>query len=282
MFLLIRKDITKWFFDLLKYIGLFFFYLFLSSIILYIVFFIFNQDIENSLDVLDLNFFVIFQVPVLIGTILLGKAMNKSLSLEDFRMEQIIQGLIIGFFLICLFIISQVLLGTTNFSWNGFSLELAVYLALFILVAVNEEILFRHLLFGHLCAKLNNKHATIVCSLIFSLIHAGNDNFNLVGFVTIFLFGVLMSVFYIRYNNLSVPIATHFTWNFFQGPVFGYPVSGLQVKSLLSAEIAGHNFYINGGNFGAEGSLLLVFIIAIYIYFISMGKGFVDIRFSKK
>jgi len=280
MLLVISKEMRQWSFQLLRFIGLWFFYVGVFSVILLIGFAVVNIDVKTRLDSLDTNFLVVFQIPILIGTILLGKATNNSLSLKDFRIPQILQGLIIGFLLMFVFVVIQLVLGSTNFSWNGFHLEIGICLFLFILVAINEELLFRHLFFSHLCKRFNIKYSIIICSLIFSLIHLGNDNFNWVGFVTIFLFGVLMSLFYIKYNNLSVPIASHFAWNFFQGPVFGYPVSGLQVKSIFSADIAGHNFYLNGGNFGAEGSILVVLIIIIFIYMISKHAGFSDIRYT--
>jgi hypothetical protein len=47
----------------------------------------------------------------------------------------------------------------------------------------------------------------------------------------------------------------HFSWNFFQGPVFGYEVSGLGLESIIQQTLMGPTIF-TGGPFGFEGSLL--------------------------
>ena len=56
----------------------------------------------------------------------------------------------------------------------------------------------------------------------------------------------------------------HLTWNFFQGPVFGYEVSGFHTQSIITQEIKG-NPIITGGEFGFEGSILATVISIIMI-----------------
>ena len=48
------------------------------------------------------------------------------------------------------------------------------------------------------------------------------------------------------------PHTTHFAWNFFQGQVFGWPVSGVVVPSLLQTSTTGPE-WITGGGYGPEG-----------------------------
>jgi MYXO-CTERM domain-containing protein len=69
------------------------------------------------------------------------------------------------------------------------------------------------------------------------------------------LAGLLFAVAYLLTRNLWLPIALHFSWNYFQGPVFGFPVSGLRFPSLLALEISSGALPFSGGSFGPEGGL---------------------------
>lgn len=63
----------------------------------------------------------------------------------------------------------------------------------------------------------------------------------------------------------------HFAWNFFQGPVLGFKVSGLALQSIFEQQLKGPDL-ITGGQFGVEGSviqsvvLLLTFASLAWIY----------------
>ena len=47
----------------------------------------------------------------------------------------------------------------------------------------------------------------------------------------------------------------HFTWNTFQGVIYGMPVSGLTVPGVVKTEFTANNL-LNGGMFGIEGGIL--------------------------
>ena len=63
------------------------------------------------------------------------------------------------------------------------------------------------------------------------------------------------------------PIALHFSWNFFQGPIFGFEVSGIELNSLIVQEITGSDL-LTGGDFGLEGSALLSVLLLLSIFFV--------------
>ena len=56
----------------------------------------------------------------------------------------------------------------------------------------------------------------------------------------------------------------HFSWNFFQGPVFGFEVSGINFGSIITQSVSGHEL-ITGGEFGFEGSILASCLTALAI-----------------
>ncbi|HSZ85672.1 MAG TPA: hypothetical protein VK787_06555, partial [Puia sp.] len=62
----------------------------------------------------------------------------------------------------------------------------------------------------------------------------------------------------------------HLSWNFFQGPILGYKMSGVNFPVLLEQEIKG-DAAITGGDFGFEASMiniLLLLIAVSVLYFI--------------
>lgn len=72
-----------------------------------------------------------------------------------------------------------------------------------------------------------------------------------------------------------MPIGYHITWNYFQGSVFGLPVSGNDLNGLYTSKLLSENIF-NGGGFGPEGGLLVTFVMVISIalfYLLSRKKA---------
>lgn len=61
-----------------------------------------------------------------------------------------------------------------------------------------------------------------------------------------------------------MPIGYHITWNYFQGSVFGLPVSGNKSAGLYTSKLVEYNI-LNGGGFGPEGGLVVTAIIILSI-----------------
>jgi uncharacterized protein len=89
--------------------------------------------------------------------------------------------------------------------------------------------------------------------------------------VNIFLAGILLGVNYIYTRNLWFGWLLHFSWNFFQGSVLGYNISGLTLQPVLTQEMKGAD-WLTGGQFGFEGSVvsavlqLLAILILVFVY----------------
>lgn len=155
--------------------------------------------------------------------------------------------------------------------------DLAMTWILMLLVAVTEEVAFRGFVLGRMLnAGINRFVALFLSSAIFSMMHISNPNFSSMSFLNIMLAGVLMGSTYLYTRNLWFPIALHLFWNWFQGPVLGFGVSGAQYgNSLLTLNFPEDNI-INGGAFGFESSVLCtaLTIIAIMITLKSASKQF--------
>jgi membrane protease YdiL (CAAX protease family) len=147
--------------------------------------------------------------------------------------------------------------------------EILLSIGLFIIVAINEEVLMRGYVLRNLMYSYNKHIALIFSSILFSLMHGLNPNMEWLSYLNLFLAGILLGSTYIFTKNLWFPIALHFSWNFFQ-TLFGFNVSGQDFYSLIEFKIAKTNL-INGGLFGFEGSIFciviqLILITAILIY----------------
>lgn len=134
--------------------------------------------------------------------------------------------------------------------------------------AVFEELFFRLLLFGSLVEFVKSRTLIVIMvSVLFSVFHFPETTLT---FSSYFLGGVMYGYVYLKFKNILVPVAIHFSWNFIQGTVFGYPVSGMRSVGVLELSISPDPFY-NGGNQGPEASMMgillrILIILMIYLY----------------
>ncbi|TEU14265.1 MAG: CPBP family intramembrane metalloprotease [Anaerolineales bacterium] len=134
-------------------------------------------------------------------------------------------------------------------------LMLAGYFTLFILAGASEEIMFRGYILQNLREWPGTTLAVVISSILFGLVHVLNPNFNLFAALNIALAGVAFCYAYLITGNLWLPLAFHFSWNFFQGPIFSFPVSGMISGGLLLTQVSQAGSAITGGAFGPEGGL---------------------------
>ncbi|HUR10028.1 MAG TPA: type II CAAX endopeptidase family protein [Flavitalea sp.] len=138
-----------------------------------------------------------------------------------------------------------------------------IMLVLFIAAAA-EEIVFRGYILSRLKESVNSVWAIFISAAGFTVMHATNPDIDWMPLVNIFLGGIFFGIGCQYYGgNLCFPILFHFGWNFIQGPVLGYKVSGIVLPSLLGQDLSG-NALLTGGGFGLEGSILtaLLFLSA--------------------
>ncbi|MDY0395526.1 CPBP family intramembrane glutamic endopeptidase [Virgibacillus halophilus] len=145
-----------------------------------------------------------------------------------------------------------------------FSMYTLTYLLLFILVGFSEEMFFRGLIVSTLRSRGNSTVVVyVVSALIFGLAHGANPNASLLGIINIFLVGLLFIYMYVVTERLWLPIGYHITWNYFQGNVFGFPVSGTNPHGIYHVTVDDNTSFLTGGSFGLEGGLMATILIIV-------------------
>lgn len=127
----------------------------------------------------------------------------------------------------------------------------------FVFVGWNEELLSRGYHLQTLASGLNLFWGVVISSAVFGVLHLGNPNATWVSAAGIFLAGLFLAYGYLSTKQLWLPIGLHIGWNFFEGVVFGFPVSGLDIYRLMRITVDGPELW-TGGRFGPEAGLVVV------------------------
>lgn len=173
---------------------------------------------------------------------------------------------LIGFF-VCV-ITGSITIDSIRFDNYSFFLSLLVYIP----GAFIEEILMRGYLLNRLLrTRLNPWVSILIVSCIFSLLHLANPGIGIVAVINLIISGIVFGIIFLYTKNLLFPIISHFMWNWLQGSVFGFKVSGEDYFSSLITFSMNKPDLINGGDFGFEGSVLCCFLliieaVAMYVY----------------
>jgi len=197
---------------------------------------------------------------------------QRSIKSLGFSFKKRFIDIVVGF-LIALGIIGVGSIILSLFNYVSFSLsEIDIYslflsFLLFIMVALNEEIFARGYILNNLMSSMNKYLALSISAIIFALLHSLNFGLTIWAMVNLFLAGIILGSTYIFTKNLWFPISLHLFWNYFQGPVLGYSVSGQKHESAFTVKLFGSNL-MNGGDFGFEGSIICTILLFMAIIMI--------------
>ncbi|MDP4088651.1 MAG: CPBP family intramembrane metalloprotease [Bacillota bacterium] len=147
------------------------------------------------------------------------------------------------------------------------NLSMLTGLVLFIFVGIDEEMFSRGYCITVLKQTGNKYVIFIVSAVVFALMHSFNPGMNAFSYVNLFLFGLLTAYMAIKSGNLWLSIGYHITWNYFEGNVFGFLVSGQTTNSAYNLKVNGYNL-INGGAFGPEGGIVVTLVLGLSFLFL--------------
>jgi len=228
----------------------------------------------------QLNNLIVMTLSIYIARRWLDKRSFTSLGLKlDKKMwSDLFAGIGITFVMMGFIFIAEWTLGWISFegfAWQSESasfvtLNLLGILAVFILVGWNEELLSRGYQLQNIADGINLRWGVLISSAVFGILHLGNPNATWLSAAGIFLAGLFLAYGYTSTKQLWLPIGLHFGWNFFEGVIFGFPVSGMDFYSLTHINVNGPSLW-TGGAFGPEAGLIFIPAVAlgaglIYLY----------------
>lgn len=197
---------------------------------------------------------------------------------KDHWLTKYLTGLLIGFAMMSIVVIILLVSGHISLEKNNIqptgisSLPFILILLIgWIIQGASEEIVTRGYLMNVLKNKYNVPVALLITSTLFGLLHLGNPSVNPIAIINIILVGLFFGLCTIKTNNLWLACGIHSAWNFAQGNIFGFEVSGIDtsVGSLIDLNLKG-NTLITGGAFGPEAGLsstiVLILSIGIILY----------------
>jgi membrane protease YdiL (CAAX protease family) len=154
----------------------------------------------------------------------------------------------------------------------GIRLDVGALLAAlvaFVCVGAAEELVMRGVVLQQVALGWGVVAGVGVSSAVFALIHVPNvlvaEVDPLVGVLAVVILGLLGLIFagaYLWTERLWLPIALHVSWNFGQGALLGFPVSGTPSQGLVQPALAGPD-WLTGGSFGPEGGVVGLLAIGL-------------------
>ncbi|MEO8001141.1 MAG: type II CAAX endopeptidase family protein [Arenimonas sp.] len=153
---------------------------------------------------------------------------------------------------------------------------------MFLFVALFEETLFRGFIFQRLLDGTGIWFPQILLAVLFAMGHW--DNPGMQGTTKIFasfelaLAAILLGLAYLRTRSLALPIGIHLGWNWSQGHLLGFGVSGIEQVGWFKPLLENKPQWLTGGDFGPEASVFAVVSDLMLIALLWKWKGSVPAR----
>ena len=145
-------------------------------------------------------------------------------------------------------------------------------------VAFREELLARGYPFQRLVEGAGPWVGQLVFAGVFALAHWGNPGMHGAtkawATLNIALAGLLLGFCYLRTRSLALPIGVHLGWNWAQGSLLGFGVSGTtDLRGFWIPVFHGKPEWLTGGAFGLEASLPCALVSAVAVFLLWRWKG---------
>jgi len=151
--------------------------------------------------------------------------------------------------------------GSQPRGWFALTGVLLVFLGWMVQGAA-EEAVTRGWLLPVIGARYKPLWGILISSLVFAIFHGLNPNLSGIALLNLFLFGIFTALYALYEGGLWGVFSIHAVWNWVQGNVFGFEVSGGVVPggTLFDLMETGPDA-VTGGPFGPEGGLSVTVVL---------------------
>jgi membrane protease YdiL (CAAX protease family) len=167
----------------------------------------------------------------------------------------------------------KVTLGTEGTLPGNILPSFLLNLLILIMIAFSEELLIRGFILQVLEVGWGTAAAVVLSSLLWGIAHLFNPSASGAAALNIVAAGMIYGFGFVITRSLWLPFFLHLSWNLFQGPIFGFTVSGLSFPSIFTSTLPGTE-YVTGGSFGPEAGLVLIPILVLQMIILRWWMGF--------
>ena len=143
----------------------------------------------------------------------------------------------------------------TDMQYKGLSVLVPVYLFAFIVQSSAEEVFFRGFLMTGISKRIGILYGVLISSAMFSLAHALNGGYSLLGGIYYALIGAFLALLMLRTNSIWASCGFHGAWNFTIGllapislggglPSVDYALFDVPEATELSYGLLGDPYYL--------------------------------------
>lgn len=151
------------------------------------------------------------------------------------------------------------------FQGSGFGLDLLIAFVAYCGAALFEEVATRVYVVRNLIEGLSGRFgprsaawiAVVLPGLVFGALHYPNPGSTLVSTSAVAFAGIVGGAIYVLNGRIAIVLGVHLAWNFAQGSIFGFAVSGtdLFTYKIVAIRQLGPD-WLTGGSFGPEAGVV--------------------------
>ena len=130
--------------------------------------------------------------------------------------------------------------------------------------AAAEELLARGFLLPLIGTRWGPLAGVLVSALFFALLHLSNPHLSFISLLNLALFGLFAALYALFEGGLWGIFAIHAIWNWAQGNLYGFSVSGIEIHDGMLFDLMENGpDWLTGGLFGPEGGIVVTFVLII-------------------
>jgi membrane protease YdiL (CAAX protease family) len=143
-------------------------------------------------------------------------------------------------------------------------INIALELIVLAIFALFEEALFRGALWGWIEPRWGFWVALVVTALLFSVFHIGEMGTQWLGIANVLWAGIVLGILRQMGGSIWLAWGWHWGWNAVLAVGFGDYLSGtLRFPQTLGRIYGDEHYWLNGGDFGIEGSLVTFILLSL-------------------